>query len=142
MIVKPDTFLLFYKLEKEQNPDSKLYWLAMRRKDIEDVDRLVELSHGNRENIKSAEDWKILEEVLAFFVRRWPEEFAQFKTTIPKIRASRKPGGYSDSKEMMYVASLPPRLERLIKSVFPHQQFNKTFIYKLISKYKIFRIGG
>ena len=141
-IVKPDTFLPFYILEKQQKPDKKLWWLQVRKEDVDDVDRLVALSHGKRETVQSPKDWEIIEELLKFFVTRWPREWEEFAKVIPQIKATRRTGGYSKSKEMMYLASLPPRFERLIKAVFPLQQFNKDFIYKLVNKFKVFKVGG
>jgi len=141
-IIKPDPFLAVYKYEKMEHPEKKLWWLAVKEKDVDDVDKLVELSHGNRETVERPQDWVILEELLKFFINRWPEEFTEFKKTVPQIRASRRKGGYTQNKEMMYLASLPPRFERLIKAVFPRQQFDKDFIYKLIRRYKVFSIGG
>jgi len=141
-IVKPDTFLPFYILEKQQKPDKKLWWLQVTKKDVDDVDRLVALSHGNREIVQSPKDWEIMEELLKFFVTRWPREWEEFAKVIPQIKGTRRTGGYSKNKEMMYLASLPPRFERLIKAVFPLQQFNKDFIYKLVNKFKVFKVGG
>jgi hypothetical protein len=141
-IIKPDPFIPIYKFEKTQHPEKKLWWLALRQKDVEDVDRLVGLSHGNRETVETPKDWAILEEVLKFFINRWPEEFKEFKEAVPQIKATRRRGGYTQNKEMMYLASLPPRFERLIKAVFPKQQFDKEFVYKLINRYKIFKVGG
>ncbi len=142
MIIKPDPHLARYVFEKQQNPDRKLWWLAVKRRDLEDVDRLVEISHGNRESIKTSQDWQVLDELLKFFAYRWPTEFKDFIEAMPKIKESRNPGGYSKNKEMMYLAALPPRLEGLIKTLFPLQEFNKDFMYKLIRKYRIFRVGG
>jgi hypothetical protein len=142
MIQKVDPYLPFYILEKQQHPEKKLWWLKVRQRDLDDVDRLVALSHGKREECNTPKDWEIMEALLDFFVNRWPSEWEQFAKTIPQIRATRRQGGYSQNKEMMYVASLPPRFERLIKAVFPLQSFNKDFIYKLITKFKVFKVGG
>lgn len=142
MIIKPDKYIPFYALEKQKDPKKKLWWLQVRRQDIDDVDNLVELAHGSRESIRSEQDWVVFDNLLKFYIMRWPREFEEFRKTVPQIRATRRSKGYSASKEMMYLASLPPRLERLIKIIFPLQKFNKDFIYKLIRKYKIFRIGG
>jgi len=141
-IIKPDTFTPFYILEKQRHPDKKLWWLQVRQKDLDDVDKLVALSHGNRDTVQSPQDWDIIEELLKFFVTRWPREWEEFAKVIPQIKGTRRTGGYSKSKEMMYLASLPPRFERLIKAVFPLQQFNKDFIYKLVNKFKVFKVGG
>lgn len=141
-IIKLDPFLPLYEAEKLMNPSKKMWWIQVRKQDVEDIDRIVELSKGNRDTIKTESDWQVFNELLKFFIYRWPSEFEEFKKTIPQIRATRRDGGYSANKEMMYIASLPPKLERLIKTVFPAQQFNKNFIYKLISRYTIFRVGG
>jgi hypothetical protein len=139
-IVKPDPFTPYYAFEKRKNPEQKLWWMAARRRDVESIDRLVELSHG-RDRVETRTDWDALGEVLKFYVTRWPQEFLEFRQVVPQIRDSRRTGGYTTNKEMKYLASLPPRLERLIKYTFPAQQFDKKFVYKFISKYKVFRVG-
>jgi hypothetical protein len=141
-IVKPDSYLPFYILEKQQNPQKKMWWLALKQRDVDTIDHLVEISKGKRETVSSAKDWEIMDELLSFFIQRWPNEFNDFKESMELIRQSRLKGGYSRSGEIKYTASLPPRLERLIKAIFPLQQFNKEFIYKLINHYKIFKVGG
>jgi hypothetical protein len=141
-ILKTDSYLPAYVLEKKQNPDKKLWWLQVKRKDLEDVDRLVAISHGNRETVKTAQDWMVLEEILKFYISRWPNEFLEFRKTVPQIRATRRTGGYTKDKGIKYVASLPPRFENLIKIIFSLQVFDKTFVYKLINKFKIFKVGG
>jgi len=138
----PDPFISIYAFEKHKNPEKKLWWVQVSKKDLEDVDRLVELSHGHRDVVSTQKDWTVVEELLKFYSARWPVEFDEFKKTIPQIKATRRKGGYSVSKEIKYVASFPPRFERLIKSVFPLQQFNKDFIYKFIRKFTLFKVGG
>jgi len=141
-IIKPDSYTPFYILEKQQHPEKKLWWLKVRQRDLDDIDRLVALSHGHREECRSPKDWEIMEALLDFYVNRWPSEWEEFSKTIPQIRVTRRKGGYSQNKEIMYVASLPPRFERLIKAIFPLQSFNKDFIYKLVTKFKVFKVGG
>lgn len=124
------------------NPDAPLYYRAFKRGDVEAVDRLVELSHGHRDVVKTDEDWRVLEELIKFYVYRWPDEWKQFKATVPEIRETRRAGGYSQSKEIKYMGALPPRLERLIKRIFPMQQYDKKFTTKLFNKFTVFKVGG
>jgi hypothetical protein len=141
-IERVDPYLPFYVFEKQQNPQSKLWWVAVKQKDLDTIDKLVEISKGKRETVTSEKDWEIMAELLKFFENRWPEEFKEFKEVIPQIRATRRAGGYSKNKETMYLGALPPRFERLIKAIFPRQQFNKDFMYKLVNRYKLFKVGG
>jgi hypothetical protein len=137
---KADTYVPFYVLEKEQKPDKKLWWLQFYKSDVDTVDKILELAHGNRDVVQSDTDWRVVEELLKFFAYRWPEEFADFKTAVDTIRHTRNPGAYSRSKEIMQVGALPPRFERLIKAIFTHQQFNKKFVYQLVRRFKIFKV--
>ena len=141
-IEKADPYLPFYILEKETKPKNKLYWMAVKQDDLDTIDHLVELSSGKREEVRSQKDWEIMEELFNFFAKRWPNEYKDFKDAVPQIRSSRNRGGYSKSKEMVYMGALPPRFERLIKAIFPLQSFNKDFMYKLIKRMPLFKIGG
>jgi hypothetical protein len=145
MIQKVDPYLSQYVWEKSVNPDAPIVWRQYQREVVEDVDRLVELAHdktGHRENVASQKDWEVVEELINFFAKKWPKEYWEFRKSIPDIRSSRRDGGYSEHKLMMYVAALPPRLERLIKAIFPAQQFNKQFTWKLIRKFPLLKVGG
>jgi len=143
-IYQTDPYLPFYTLEKSLNPKKKLYRMQVRRRDLNDIDRLLEISKGHRETVSTQADWEVLDEVLKFFVNRWPHEFKDFRDAMPQIRATRNRGGYSKNKETMYLGALPPRFERLIKTMFPLQQMgNKEFMYKLVNRYsKLFKVGG
>ena len=140
-IVIPDQYEPFYIHEKITNPNAKLYWAQFKRGDVEAVDHLVRLSHGKRETVSSQNDWKVLEDVFEYFARRWPHEYKDFKDAIPQIRESRNAGGYSKSKEIMHLGSLPPRFEKFIKAIFPLQKMNKEFMYKLVKRFPLFRIA-
>jgi hypothetical protein len=135
-----DPYLSFYTYEKSKNPDKRMVWLQFRADVIKDIDRLLELAHGKREDVKTANDWEVLDELFKFFVNRWPKEFVSFKESVELIRRTRNPGGKSNSKEIMYLGALPSRLERLIKTMFPNQKFDKPFMYKLVKRYKLLKV--
>ena len=135
-----DQFLPHYVYEKQTNPDKKLYWRAFKKEDVRDVDRLVELAHGNRETVKSQKDWEIFGSLLSFYAGRWPQEFEEFKQTIKEVRSSRKKGGYSDSKEILYVGTLPLRFMKIVRAIFPMQEFNKKFIWNMVKRFPLFKV--
>lgn len=141
-ILLTDPYMEFYAAHKTLHPEEKIMLRAFRQKDLEDVDKLVELSRGNREEVKTEEDWNVLASLIVFYVQRWPDEWMEFRNTLPDIRQTRGNGGYSKSREIKYVLSLPFRLERLIKAIFPRNQFNKKFSYQFIRRFKIFQVGG
>lgn len=126
------------------NPDQIMLLRAFRQRDVDAVDKIVELSRG-REDVKTESDWKVLLAVVEFYIRRWPDEWMEFRSTMPDIRQTRnvnKKHGYSDSKEIKYLAAIPLRLERLIKICFPQNQFNKKFSYEFIRRFKAFQVAG
>lgn len=137
-----DPYLAHYVYEKDTNPNAPIVWRQYRKSLVDKVDHIVELARGNRETIATLKDWEIVGEILKFFAEEWPDEFNSFKASIPDIRSSRRADGYSESREVKYIAALPPRFERMIKSIFPSQQFDKKFIYKLIRKFPVFRVAG
>jgi hypothetical protein len=100
-----DPYLPHYVYEKSVHPDKPLVWKQFRKKDVDDVDRIVHLSKGNREFVKTMDDWKILEELLKLFAERWPVEWQEFKSAMPDIRSTRRSGAKSESGEMMYVGA-------------------------------------
>lgn len=137
-----DPYLGVYVYEKNTNPKAPLVWKRFKKKHVDSVDRLVELTRGNRETVTSLKDWEIVGEILKFFAEEWPDEFVSFKSSIPEIRSSRRSDGYSESREIRYLAALPPRFERMIKWAFPLQQFDKKFTNKLIKKFPVFKVAG
>lgn len=140
-LVTVDPYEKLYKYEQVTNPNVVIGYRVHKKSDVEAVDRLVLKSRG-RQEVKTESDWQLLGDIITFFADRWPVDWAQFAKAVPDIRTTRRAGGYSKSKEIKYVASLPYKLERLIKTCFPMQQFDKKFVYSLIRRYKIFKIGG
>jgi hypothetical protein len=141
-IAKVDPYLPHYVYEKQVNPASQLYWRQFHKEQVEQVDRIVEISRGNRDFVKTLKDWEIVEELVKFFATSWPNEFEEFKSMIPDIRGTRRDGGYSESKEIRYVGAFPVRLGRLIKAVFVEQQFDKKFVNRFVKKFPLFKVGG
>lgn len=141
-ITRTDPYMSLYAFEKTQNPEQKFMMRAFRERDVQDVDKLVELSRGNRETVKTDKDWQILNELIVFYITRWPNEWTEFRSTMPDIRQTRGKGGYSSTKEILYLAALPFRLERLIKTIFPYQQYNKKFMYEFCRRFKAFQVAG
>ncbi len=142
MIQKPDQHLASYIYQKQTDPDSKILLRVYQKHIVDAIDRIVEMAHGQRESVTSENDWKVVEELLRFFARQWPNEFNNFKNAIPDIRSSRREKGYSESKEIMYIGSIPPRFMKLVKAIFPTQQWDKKFINKLVKRFPLFKIGG
>lgn len=117
---------------------------AFREADVEAVDKIVELSRG-REDVKTESDWKVVLAIVEFYIRRWPHEWMEFRNTVPDIRNTRNTSGkhgYSQSKEIKYLAAIPLRLERLVKICFPMNQVNKKFMYEFIRRFKAFQVAG
>ncbi len=141
-ILKEDPYITMAALQKMEDPESKIFMRAFRAKDVDDVDKLLEISRGNREVVKTDNDWNVLANLVVFYIKRWPSEWEEFRKTLPDIRKSRRAGGYSKTKEILYVASLPFRLERLIKVIFPYQQYDKKFMWEFVKRFKIFRVAG
>lgn len=137
-----DPYMAHYVFEKQKDPNAPIVWRRFQKKMVDQVDHIVELARGNRETVTTESDWVIVGELLKFFAENWKEEFEDFKAQIPDIRRSRNNNGMSASGEIKFVAVLPPRFERIIKSIFPFQQFDKKFISKLIMKFPVFRVGG
>ena len=137
----PDQFQSLYDLKKTQDPDFVYNMVPFKKSDVDAVDKLVSMSRG-RSTVSTDRDWTLLSDVITFFSNRWPREWKQFVDVIPDIRHSRGRGGYSESRETKYVGALPPRLMKMIKIIFPQQQFDKEFVNLLVKRYKIFKVGG
>lgn len=141
MIIRPDEHMASYVYQKQVDPDTKIVLRQFERRVVDQVDKIIELAHGQRDYITSQNDWLVVEEIMKFWAKEWPNEWIEFKQSIPDIRSSRNEGGYSDSKEIKYVGAIPPRLMKLIKAIFPAQEWNKNFINKFVNKYKVFKVG-
>lgn len=137
-----DPHLSTYIYVKKTNPKAPIVWRQYERRLVDSVDRLVELAHGERDLVKSLKDWEIVIEIVKFFADEWPDEWNSFKATIPDIRHTRREGGYSETGEIKYVGAIPPRLMRMIKAIFPLQEFDKRFVNKFVSKFPLFKVGG
>lgn len=142
-IVQTDPYMEFYAAHKQLNPQDRIMLRAFRKSDVEDVDELVRISRGNRQTVKTQADWEVVENIIRFYIKRWPQDWAEFARSMPDIRQSRNPGGMSKSKNMVYLAAIPLRLERLIKIIFPFNQVNSKFSHELIRRFgKGFQVGG
>jgi nitrous oxide reductase len=141
-IIKPDPYLDLYKAEKIMDPDAIIVAKQYQKHLVDAVDRIVELAHGQRDFVKSENDWLVVEDLLRFFASQWPMEWHEFKTSIPDIRRTRSEGGYSQTKEIKYIASVPPRFMKMVKVIFPAQEWDKKFMTKFIKRFPLFKIGG
>lgn len=137
-----DDYTSLYAYEKDVNPKKRLFIRQFKKNDVVAVDKLNDLIGGKRENVKTDEDWRLVEIIMQFFMQRWPEEFWEFYRTIPKIRHTRNAKGYSKTKEVKYVGAMPVRFQRLLKVAFPYQQFDKKFVNKLVKRIPLLMIGG
>ena len=140
-LVVPDQFQSLYDFQESIDPSFNYHLVQMKKADVKAVDYLLE-QVGFRNAVTTHEDWQALEKVLSFYWKQWPEDAKQFKDAIPGIRSSKGAGGYSQSRETRHVGSIPDRLMRLIKIVFPDQQWDKEFSNKFVRRYKIFDVGG
>ena len=118
--------------------------VPMKKSDVEAVDYLLRIS-GIRSKVETIDDWGIIAKLFEFYTRRWPEEWANFVESIKDIRATRaRKDGYSKEhgKEgTRYLASVPLYLMKLIKIIFPEQQWDREFTEKFVNNIKITRVG-
>lgn len=140
-IIKPDQHIASYIYQKQTDPDIKIVLRAYKKRIVEQIDRIVELAHGQRDFIENESDWVVVEELLKFFASEWPHEFNDFIDAIPSIREA-KGSGYSKSNEIKHVGSIPPRFMKMLKAIFPAQQWDKTFINKFVKRFPLFKVGG
>ena len=142
-IHRPDQHLATYVTEKMMNPDTRFVVRVFERQVVDTIDAIIELAHGERDFVKSASDWKVVEAMLGFWAKKWPEEYTEFKASVADIRATRNTGGYSKSKEIKYVGALPSqRFMKMLKAIFPAQQWDKKFTQKFVNKFPLFKVGG
>ena len=137
-----DPYIDHYIYEKTTDPTANIVWKQYQKRLVDRTNKIIELAHGERDVVKSQSDWTVLEELARFWADEFPQEYQEFKASIPDIRGSRNDGGYSKSREMKYLGALPPRFIKMIRVIFPFQQFDKSFMYKLIKKFPMFKIGG
>lgn len=139
-----DPFMGLYVHEKVKNPEAKFALRAFREGDVKFVDNLIKLHKdlACNDTVKMDKDWQLIKDAFGYFAKRWPEEFVEFKQSINLIRQTRNNKAKSMSGEIMYVGALPLRFERIIKIMFPAQQVDKKFIWKLVQKMPVFKVTG
>lgn len=116
----------------------KLY----RSSDVDSVDAVLQLTKGYPGPIAKESHWKALEALIDFYFRKWPQEANDFFKQMVEIKRTRlNSKGESASKEIKFLAALPPTLHRLLRAAFPLQEMNKDFMYKLTRRFKKFRVG-
>lgn len=139
-MIKPDPYEDLYKFEKMQDPQAAIVLKQFERSIVEEVDHIVEIAHGQHDQVKSEKDWVVVEELVGFWARIWPQEYREFKSAIPVIREA-KGKGYSKSKEILHLGSIPPTLMKLIKAIFPLQEWNKEFCNSFVKRLPLFKVG-
>jgi hypothetical protein len=121
--------------------DPQIQQRLFRKEDVEAVDLIIKRARG-RQVVKTDDDWSVVEMIVSFYFARWPKEAEEIKESVKQIRETRKNDGDSKTKELRYVAALPPKLERMIKICFPFQQYDKAFMNKFVKKVPLFRVSG
>ena len=140
-IVAPDPYQSLHEFEQSQNPDYDIAYQPIERWKVRAIDDLVGRARG-ADVVKTEKDWNLVAGCVVFYIKVWPQEWTEFKKSVDNIRVTRGSGGYSKSREFRYVGALPPRLERIIKTCFPNQGFDKTFVNKFVKKFQAFKVGG
>ena len=140
-LVTPDPYRSVYDYKSMEEPGFAYGFVPIEKWKVDSINGIIKELSGT-DVVKTERDWNAVAQLVVFFIRTFPEEWKQFRDTIPDIRETRREGGYSRSKEIKYVGALPFRLERMIKICFPYQQFNKEFVYKFVKRFKIFQVGG
>lgn len=117
---------------------------AVRKRDLMAVDYLIKVV-GLREDVKTIDDWGALAKCFEFYTRQWPQDWSEFAQYIKDVRETRaRKDGYSREKGeegVRYVGAIPHRLMKVIKIIFPKQQWDREFTEKFINNIKIFRVG-
>jgi hypothetical protein len=118
--------------------------VPMLKSDVDAVDYLLRIS-GIRSKVETSDDWVIIAKLFEFYTRKWPLEWDNFVKEIKKTRATRaRKDGYSrehGKDGTRYLASVPLYLMKLIKIIFPEQQWDREFTDKFINNIKITRVG-
>jgi hypothetical protein len=118
--------------------------IAVKKSDIDAIDYLLRIG-GSREDVKTLSDWGVVAKIVEFWSRRWPTEWSEFVGQMKDIKDSRaRKDGYSKVKGRegtRYMAAIPLRLMKLIKIIFPNQQWDRTFTNKFMDNIKIVRVG-
>lgn len=127
--------------QKAQDPSKQIVMRQFKRSDVAAVDKLIELAGESRDVVKTDADWRLVEIIMQFFIERWPQEFKDFYDAIPDIRKLKNDKGYSKTKEIKHVGSLPIRFMKLVQVIFPFQQFDKKFVYKLVRRIPLLAVG-
>lgn len=118
--------------------------VPMLKADVDAADYLLRIS-GTRSKVETSDDWMIIAKLFEFYTRKWPYEWANFVKSIKDIRSTRaRKDGFSKehgTEGTRYIASVPLYLMKLIKIIFPEQQWDREFTQKFVDNIKITRVG-
>jgi hypothetical protein len=137
-----DPYISHYVYEKMTDPTANIVWKQYEKRLVDKTNRIIELAHGERDAIKSQSDWAVVGELLKFWYEEYPMEYQEFKSSVLDARRSRNADGYSSTREIKFVGAIPPRFMKMIKVIFPFQQFDKAFVNKLVKRFPMFKVGG
>jgi hypothetical protein len=116
------------------------------------VEAVMSLTQDRMPPIKvdTDKDWKAIDLIITFYIDQYPEQWASFKADADLYRRSLK-NEYglisTDTKEnytnMRTTVQFPNDLvvQRLIKAVFPDQQFDRPFNQAFVRRYPAFAGG-
>lgn len=140
-----DPYKALYDMEKVGDPGFDYEMLPIKRSDLDAVDYLMKVAGGSRSTVETLSDWNVVAKIFEFWTRRWPRDWHNFASNIQDIRATRaRKDGYSKEKRkegVRYLAAVDMRLMKLIKIIFPEQQWDRKFTDKFIRNIKISRVG-
>lgn len=117
-------------------------YLEAHAGDVEFVDMMLNKLGRNAAFVETDKDWELIGDLIRWFIYRFPEESKEFKESLSMIRNTRaNEKGYSKTKEIKYIAILPPRFLRIFQKFYPLQELNKSFMAKFLKKFPLFKIA-
>ena len=119
-----------------------MHWRPFSKHQVACVDAILKAANGKHGSVESELDWKLLEEMWKIYAWFFPAEVEAFKQSVAETRATRNVGGYSATKEMIYLGAIPGRFMKMVQVIFDTQRFDKKFSNKLVKRLSLFAVAS
>jgi hypothetical protein len=128
--------------EKIFNRDA--HYVPFEKEIVGFTDKLIEIAHrnGSQDSVTHETDWKTIEFMYKGFKILYPKSARDFEKIMQMTRtATRFNKGISTegSAKLQYMMEIPAPFYRMMKVIFPLQEWDRKFVNKFVSHFPMLK---